>query len=115
MSKLIVHGGKPLRGTVRPVPNKNSIIKLIPAALLTDGDVVLHNVPHTSDVGYMLQIVEKLGGTYERLSNDSLCINASGVNSFEIDAELSDKMKASVMFLGPLLVRFGKAMMPTPQ
>jgi len=42
-------------------------------------------------------------------------INASGVNSFEIDAELSDKMKASVMFLGPLLVKFGKAMMPTPQ
>lgn len=97
------------------MPNKNSIIKLIPAALLTDEDVVIHNTPKTSDVGYMLQILEKLGGTYERLSDDVVKINASGVNSFEIDAELSDKMKASVMFLGPLLVRFGKAMMPTPQ
>jgi UDP-N-acetylglucosamine enolpyruvyl transferase len=45
---------------VRPVPNKNSIIKLIPAVLLTDEDVIIHNVPHTSDVGYMLQILEKL-------------------------------------------------------
>jgi UDP-N-acetylglucosamine 1-carboxyvinyltransferase len=112
---LIVTGGTPLRWTVKPVPNKNSIIKLIPAALLTDEDVIIHNTPKTSDVGYMLQILEKLWGTYERLSDDTVRLNASGVNSFEIDAELSDKMKASVMFLGPLLVRMGKAMMPTPQ
>lgn len=97
------------------MPNKNSIIKLIPAALLTDDDVVLHNTPKTSDVGYMLEILEKLWWRYERLDHDTVKLNASGVNSFEIDAVLSDKMKASVMFLGPLLVRFGKAMMPTPQ
>lgn len=115
MSKLIVTGWTPLRGTVRPVPNKNSVIKLIPAALLTDDDVIIHNTPKTSDVWYMLQILEKLGWVYERLSDDTVRINASGLHSFEIDAELSDKMKASVMFLGPLLVRFGKAMMPTPQ
>lgn len=115
MPKLIVHGWKKLQGTVRPVPNKNSIIKLIPAALLTDENIVIHNTPKTSDVWYMLQILEKLWWTYERLSNDTVKINASWVNSFEIDAELSDKMKASVMFLWPLLVRFGKAMMPTPQ
>jgi UDP-N-acetylglucosamine 1-carboxyvinyltransferase len=115
MSKLIIHGGKKLQGTVRPVPNKNSIIKLIPAALLTDEDVVIHNTPKTSDVIYMLKILEKLWWKYERLSDDTVRINSSDVNSFEIDAELSDKMKASVMFLWPLLVRFGKAMMPTPQ
>jgi UDP-N-acetylglucosamine 1-carboxyvinyltransferase len=50
MSKLIITGGKPLCGTVTPVPNKNSIIKLIPAALLTDELVTIHNVPKTSDV-----------------------------------------------------------------
>ena len=97
MPKLIVHGWKKLQGTVRPVPNKNSIIKLIPAVLLTDEDVIIHNVPHTSDVGYMLQILEKLWWTYERLSDDTVRINASGVNSFEIDAELSDKMKSKFM------------------
>lgn len=115
MSKLIIQWGKPLRGAIRPVPNKNSIIKLIPACLLTDDDVIIHNVPKTSDVQYMLQILELLGGKYERTTDESIKINAKWVNSYEIDPVLSDKMKASVMFLWPLLVRFGKAMMPTPQ
>ena len=115
MPKLVINGWKPLRGTVKPVPNKNSIIKLIPAVLLTDDDLIIHNVPHTSDVGYMLEILEKLGWSYERLSDDSIKLNASQVNSYNIDPELSDKMKASVMYLWPLLIRMHKAMMPTPQ
>jgi UDP-N-acetylglucosamine 1-carboxyvinyltransferase len=115
MTQLIINWGKPLHGIVRPVPNKNSIIKLIPACLLTDEDIIIHNTPKTSDVGYMLDILALLGGSYERLSDDTIKINAKGVASYEIDPVLSDKMKASVMFLGPLLVRFGKAMMPTPQ
>ncbi len=115
MSKLIVHGWKPLHGTISPVPNKNSIIKLIPACLLTDEDMVIHNVPKTSDVGYMLDILALLWWSFERLNDSSVRINAKNVNSYEIDPVLSDKMKASVMFLWPLLVRFGKAMMPTPQ
>jgi UDP-N-acetylglucosamine 1-carboxyvinyltransferase len=60
MSQLIINGGKPLRGTATPVPNKNSILKLIPAALLTDEDVLIHNVPKTSDVKYLLEIITKL-------------------------------------------------------
>lgn len=115
MSKLIIRGGKPLRGTVKPVPNKNSIIKLIPVALLTDEDLIIHNVPHTSDVGYMLEILEKLGGRYEWLSDDTIKLNGAKVNSYHIDPVLSEKMKASVMYLWPLLTKMGKAMMPTPQ
>ena len=115
MSKLVIHGKKPLHGTVTPVPNKNSIIKLIPACLLTDEDITLHNVPKTSDVGYMLDILKLLGGSYTRIGDHTVVINAKQANAYEIDPVLSDKMKASVMFLGPLLVRFGKAMMPTPQ
>lgn len=60
MSKLIVHGGKKLHGTVTPVANKNSIIKLIPAVLLTAEPVTLHNVPKTSDVINMLEMVTLL-------------------------------------------------------
>ena len=116
MSKLIINGGKALSGTVKPVANKNTIIKLIPAALLTDEDVIIHNVPMSSDVKYMLQILELLGGQVEIFNdNTSIKINCTKVHSHTIDAELSDKMKASVMFIGPLLVRFGKATMPTPQ
>ena len=60
MSKLIINGGKPLNGTVKPVANKNTVIKMIPAALLTDEDIVLHNVPMSSDVQYMCKILELL-------------------------------------------------------
>jgi UDP-N-acetylglucosamine 1-carboxyvinyltransferase len=100
MAKLIINGGKPLHGTVKPVANKNTIIKLIPAALLTDEDIIIHNVPMSSDVKYMLQILELLGGKVEIFNNDtSIKINCAKVHSHTINAELSDKMKASVMFM----------------
>lgn len=103
-------------GQVTPVANKNSIIKLIPAALLTDEDVIIHNVPTSSDVVIMLEILEKLGGSYTWFNNKtSLTINCSGVHNYAIDAVLGDKIKASAMYLGPLLLRFGRASMPTPQ
>ncbi len=115
MSKLIIEWWKALRGTITPVPNKNSILKLIPAAVLTDELVTLHNVPRTSDVKYLLEIYEKLWGVYAWLDEHSLRLDSSWIHSYEIDAELSIKMKASVMFSGPLLSRFGQVYMPTPQ
>jgi UDP-N-acetylglucosamine 1-carboxyvinyltransferase len=63
----------------------------------------------------MLEVFALLGGIYTRLDDSSITLDASTIHSYTIDAELSDKMKASVMFLGPLLVKFGKAQMPTPQ
>lgn len=116
MSKLVINGGKPLHGKVKPIANKNTIIKLIPAALLTDQDVTIHNVPMSTDVQHALKILELLGGSVHIFNNNtSITLNCSKVHSYTIDAELSDKMKASVLFMGPLLVRFGKAVMPTPQ
>ena len=115
MSKLIVHGGKALHGTVTPVANKNSIIKLIPAILLTDQPVTLHNVPKTSDVINMLEMVTLLGGTVEWLSDSSVKIHIAEISVTSIDRSLSQQMKSSVMFAWPLLARIGKAMMPMPQ
>jgi UDP-N-acetylglucosamine 1-carboxyvinyltransferase len=75
---MLVHGGRPLMGHVTPVANKNSILKLIPAALLTDEDVIIHNVPSSSDVLIMLEILGKLGGRYTRSDDKtSLTINCS--------------------------------------
>ncbi len=98
MPKLIINGGKSLNGTITPVPNKNSIIKLIPAAVLTDEKVTIHNVPKTSDVLYMLEIRDLLGGSHQRIDDNSITLDPSTINSYVIDAELSQKMKASVMF-----------------
>lgn len=115
MSKIIIQWDRPLRWTITPVANKNSILKLIPACILTDEVSTIQNVPQTSDVKYLLQIMEKLWWKYKRISDDTLQIDPSQINSYIIDAELSEKMKAGVMFAGPLLARFGCVDMPMPQ
>lgn len=116
MSKMIIHGGNPLYGSITPVVNKNTIIKLIPAAMLTKQTVIIHKVPLTSDVRVMCQICQKLGWSVEFFNNDtSVRINCANIHSYTIDAELSDKLKASILFVAPLLLRFGQAEMPTPQ
>lgn len=115
MATYKIHGGLQLNGEITPVPNKNSILKLIPAALLTEDTVVIHNVPKSSDVRGMLKIVKQLGGRVSYFNDgSSVRINASTLNTYEIDPDLSQKFKASVMFMGPLLLRFGKAYMPIP-
>lgn len=115
MATYKIQGGHQLNGTIKPVPNKNSILKLIPAALLTDEIVTIHNVPKSSDVRIMLKIVRQLGGKVSYFNGgESVKINAAGLNTFEIDPDLSQKAKASVMFMAPLLLRFGKAYMPIP-
>lgn len=115
MATYKIVGGKPLNGEIIPVPNKNSILKLIPAALLTKEPVILRNVPLSSDVRLMLKIVKQLGGKVTYLDEgNSVKINAKELTTFEIDPELSQKAKASVMFMGPLLIRFKKANMPIP-
>jgi UDP-N-acetylglucosamine 1-carboxyvinyltransferase len=115
MATYKIVGGKPLSGIVTPVPNKNSILKLIPAALLTDEPVIIRNVPLSSDVRLMLKIVKQLGGKVSYIEGGTaIRIVANELNTYEIDPELSQKAKASVMFMGPLLIRFKKAYMPIP-
>jgi len=115
MATYKIVGGKPLKGEINPVPNKNSILKLIPAALLTKEPVILKNVPKSSDVRLMLKIVKQLGGKVTYLDDgNSVKIVAKDLETYEIDPDLSQKAKASVMFMGPLLLRFKKANMPIP-
>lgn len=115
MSYYKIQGGKSLKGQVEPIPNKNSILKLIPAALLTDEPVTIHNVPDSTDVRIMLKIVRQLGGKVTYLDDrKSIRITGAGINTYEMDPVLSQKAKASVMFMAPLLLRFGKASMPIP-
>jgi UDP-N-acetylglucosamine 1-carboxyvinyltransferase len=103
MSSYKIVGGKPLKGTVQPIPNKNSILKLIPAALLTDEIVTIHNVPNSTDVRLMLNLVKQLGGkvTYKD-QGKTVVICGKDVNTYEMDPILSQKAKSSVMFMAPL-------------
>jgi UDP-N-acetylglucosamine 1-carboxyvinyltransferase len=114
MSTIVINGGKPLKGTVIPVANKNSILKLIPACILTDETVTIHNVPKSSSVRVMLQVFRQLGGKVTYLKDNTIKLNASSVHTHIIDDKLAQKERATFMFLGPLLARFGKAEISDP-
>jgi len=104
-----ITGGKPLKGKISPIPNKNSILKLIPAAILADETVILRNVPKSSSVRVMLNIFRDLGVKISYLGNYSIKLYGNSINKYSINQELASKERASFMFLGPLLARFGKA------
>ncbi len=114
MSKIVIQGGRPLTGTVTPVANKNSIIKLIPASILADGPVTIHNVPKSSAVRVVLNVFKKLGGKVSYLKGNTIRLDASTINTYKLDEELAQKERTSFVFLGPLLSRFGKAEISDP-
>jgi UDP-N-acetylglucosamine 1-carboxyvinyltransferase len=113
MSTLKVIGGKKLTGEIEPIPNKNSLVAALPAALLSDQDVVFFKVPQTSDVEKILKVIVMLGAKVTR-DIEKVTINAADLNSYVIDPELGSQMRATLMFAGPLLARFGKAVVPMP-
>ena len=114
MANLRIIGGRPLRGTVDPISNKNSIIKLIVAAGLTDETVRLHNVPKTTDVRILLKIWKQLGAKVSYPKVGDITINCSTVTSNEIPFDMFSKIKASMLFIAPMLHRFGEVKVPIP-
>lgn len=111
MSTFIIEGGHPLKGTAKPMPNKNSVLALIPAAILADAPVTFHNVPKSSSVRTLLQIFRLLGGKVAYLKNGSVRLNSSAIKKYSIPKDLASKERSSNMFLAPLLSRLGKAEM----
>ena len=112
--KLIIHGGKALRGEVEISGAKNSVLKLMAAALLTGDSVELRNVPHLSDVVVMTQVLKYLGCDVDQQDDDRLYIQARNITSHEAPYDLVRKMRASFDVLGSLLGRFGEARVALP-
>ncbi len=109
MSSIKITGGMQLKGEVNPLPNKNSILKLIPAAILAENPVTLHNVPKSTSVRILIQIFKQLGGKVAYLQGNSIKLDASGINSSAINDDLAQKERSSFVFLGALLSKFGTA------
>ena len=109
MSKFKIKGENPLNGEITAAGNKNAVLKMIPATLLTDEPVTLTNVPAISDVEVMLEMMEKLGtkSEYDK-ENQKLTLHTPEITTNTIDFELAKKLRASNMFLGPVLARMGK-------
>lgn len=114
MSKFIVRGGVPLRGTVTVSGSKNAALKIIPATLLTKEPVLLKNMPDIKDVQVMLEIMESIGSRVKYLDSHTIRIQNDRITTSYITSELAKNVRASLMFLGPLLARFRKVSVPYP-
>jgi UDP-N-acetylglucosamine 1-carboxyvinyltransferase len=115
MEKFVIEGGVPLSGTVTPAGNKNAALPILAACLLTTDEVVVSNVPRIADVEAMVALLEHLGVTTEWRSQNEVALCASGVDAdAEVDRDLSARIRASFLVAGPLLARFGKAVLPPP-
>lgn len=109
-----VQGGRRLTGTVRPAGNKNAALPAIAATLLADGPVELGNIPHIRDVETMLLLVADLGATVEWTAANTVRIDARPATAKPLNPELCASIRASILFAGPLLARFGKVQLPPP-
>ncbi len=112
MEKLIIRGGKSLRGETQVGGAKNSVLKLMAASLLAETPSTIRNVPEIKDVFIMKEVLERLGAGVE-FQNHVLSIEPS-LNNFETPYELVSLMRASIIVLGPLVGRFGEARVAKP-
>lgn len=114
MHKYIVQGGYPVKGRIKPSGNKNAALPCLAATLLTDEPVVLRNIPELEDVQVMITILKDLGSQVERISKNEYRIRTSDIKRNDIPAESAKKIRASILFAGPLLARIGKVILPPP-
>ncbi|MCM3749559.1 UDP-N-acetylglucosamine 1-carboxyvinyltransferase [Paenibacillus pasadenensis] len=113
MEKLMVRGGRPLRGTVQISGAKNSAVALLPAAILAESEVVLDNLPHLSDVAVYGEILEQLGAGVS-WSGDTMRIDPSNLVSAPMPDGKVKLLRASYYLMGALLGRFGEAVIGLP-
>ncbi len=112
--KLIISGGKRLRGMVRIDGAKNSALSIMAATLLTEDVCILSNVPHLTDVDIMAEVISKLGVKVEWRGDNTLYIDSDNFNNYEAPYELVKMMRGSILVMGPLLARLKKAKISLP-
>ena len=113
LDKIIVTGGKKLSGEVRISGAKNSVLPIIVATLLAEGRCVLEDVPRLADVNIIKDVLVSLGSDISFTENTMVADGAS-VNKVQAPVEYIKKMRASVLIMGPLLARFGRAVLSLP-
>ena len=114
MDVIKVEGGLPIHGEVTVEGAKNSALKLMAATIMAPGVNTLTNVPNISDVHVMGKVLKRLGATIDVVDEHTLVIDTTNVNNWETPYELVAKMRASTAVMGPLLARFGKAVVAMP-
>ena len=114
MQQFVIEGGQPVSGTMHARGNKNAATKMLPACLLTEKPVLLHNVPDIGDVRVVIELLQHLGAEVAWTGPATLRVHAREVSHTELDAALATRIRASVVFAGVLLGRKGRAVLPLP-
>jgi len=114
MSTLLIVGGQRLSGAVSVEGNKNAALPLLAACLLTEDECVLTNVPRISDVEVMCRLLLDLGAEIEGIGSTTLRVRCATVTNDEPDGSLVGRLRGSVLLLGPLLARRGRAHLAPP-
>lgn len=109
-----IEGGFPVKGRIRASGNKNAALPCIAATVMARAPVVLRNIPEIEDVHVMLDALRALGASVERSGDHAWRIDPSSLSGTEVPADEARKVRASILFAGPLLARFGKAELPPP-
>ena len=118
MNAFEIVGGKPLKGEIVPQGAKNEALQIISAVLLTEEKITISNIPDIKDVNKLIELVADLGVKVERIDQDTYTFEASNINLDFFQSEAfrakGGSLRGSIMIVGPLLARFGKAAIPKP-
>lgn len=118
MASFVIEGGHRLNGEISPMGAKNEVLEILCATLLTPDKVTVHNVPDILDVNNLIQLMRDMGVKVERTEKDTYTFQADEVNLPYIQSEKfmqkCSSLRGSVMLLGPLVARFGKALISKP-
>src|SRR5918992_6250197 len=114
MSTLLIDGGHRLEGRVSVEGNKNAALPLLAACLLTPDECVLHNVPRITDVEVMARLLLDIGAEVEGIGSTTLRVRCPTIVKDEPDGALVGRLRGSVLLIGPLLARCGRARLAPP-
>ena len=114
MAQYIMKGGKPLVGEVTVSGAKNAALGILAAAVMTDEDVLVENLPDVRDINVMLDAIREIGASVDRVDRHTVRINASTVTDFCVESEYMEKIRASYYFIGALLGKYKSADVPMP-
>jgi UDP-N-acetylglucosamine 1-carboxyvinyltransferase len=114
MHKYLIEGGSPVKGRIKASGNKNSALPCIAATVLAGSPVILRNVPEIEDVQVMLDVLRYLGAAVEGAGPNAWRIDPRPIGRSDVPPDEARKVRASILFAGPLLARFGKVELPPP-
>jgi UDP-N-acetylglucosamine 1-carboxyvinyltransferase len=114
MHKYLIEGGFPVKGRIKASGNKNAALPCIAATVLAGAPVILRNIPDIEDVQVMLDVQRHLGAAVSAIGPNAWRIDPRSINRFDVPPEEAHKVRASILFAGPLLARFGKVELPPP-